>query len=131
MTAPLGRGFLGGQIKSLDDIPANDMKRIMPRFQPENFSKNIDLVHKIETLAKKKGCTSGQVAINWILAVSKRPGMPTIIPIPGSSNPDRIRENSKIFDLSADDLAEIDQILESFTPSGERYPKAFMKWVDL
>ncbi|EQL01578.1 Aldo/keto reductase [Ophiocordyceps sinensis CO18] len=75
--SPLGKGFLGGQLKSMDDIPQGDMKRMMPRFQGENFAKNLELVSRVEALAKSKGCTPGQVAIGWLLSLSKRPGMPT------------------------------------------------------
>jgi pyridoxine 4-dehydrogenase len=103
------------------------MRRIMPRYQGDNFYTNIELVNKVEALARKKGCTSGQIAINWLLSLSKRPGMPTIIPIPGSSSTERVRENATIIDLTEEDLAEIDQILKSFVPAGERYPEAFMK----
>ena len=106
------------------------MRRMWPRYQEETFYKNLELVSKIEALAKRKGCTTGQIAINWVLSVAKRPGMPTIIPIPGSTNPDRIRENAKIVDLTTDDLAEIDEILKSFVPAGERYPAIFMKDVE-
>lgn len=107
------------------------MKRMMPRFQGENFKKNVELVAQVETLAKKKNCTPGQIAINWLLSLSKRPGMPTIIPIPGSTNPDRIRENAVIVDLTAEDLSEIDQILASFVPAGDRYPPIFQKDLNL
>lgn len=102
------------------------MRRHYPRYQGENFYKNLELVPKIEALAQKKGCTPGQIAINWLLAVAKRPGMPRIIPIPGSSNVDRIRENATVIDLTDADLAEIDQMVASFVPAGDRYPQAFM-----
>ena len=85
----------------------------------------------MEKIAKKKGCTPGQVAINWILGISKRPDMPKIIPIPGSSNPVRIKENSTIIDLSAQDMAEIDEALVNYVPSGDRYPANLMLHVDL
>lgn len=124
--APLGRGVLTGQIKSPDDIPEGDWRKACPRFQGENFKKNLDLVNEVEKLAKKKGCTPGQIAINWLLAISKRPGMPKIIPIPGSSNPDRVKENAVIVDLTDDDLEEIEKILASFTVLGDRYPAALM-----
>ena len=97
-----------------------------PRYQGDNFTKNLELVKDLEKLAKKKGCTPGQVAINWILALSKRPGMPKIIPIPGSSNPERVKENATVIDLTEEDLKEIEELLASFTVSGDRYPPAFM-----
>ncbi|KAM0559684.1 hypothetical protein ACHAPJ_004208 [Fusarium lateritium] len=129
--SPLGRGFLGGQIKSAKDLAENDIRtKVQPRWQGDNLQKNIQLVNDIETLAKKKGCTVSQIAINWILSLSRRPGMPKIIPIPGSSKPDRIRENATIVDLTDEDLAGIDSILASFTPAGERYPPQHMKYVN-
>ncbi|KAI8720911.1 Aldo-ket-red domain-containing protein [Fusarium sp. LHS14.1] len=128
--SPLGRGFLGGQIKSFDELPENDFRRINPRWQGENFTKNLELVSSIEAIAKKKGCTTSQVAINWLVTLSKRPGMPKIIPIPGSTNPDRIRENATVVDLTDDDMASIDKILASFETAGERYPAAHMDLLD-
>lgn len=124
--APLGKGFLGGQIKSLDDIPENDMRRHWPQFSPENFSKNLELVQQVEALAMKKGCTPGQIAIGWIMEVSQRPGMPKIIPIPGSGKPDRIRENATIIKLTEGELGEIEKILAGFEAAGERYPPSMM-----
>ncbi|EWG43798.1 hypothetical protein FVEG_05117 [Fusarium verticillioides 7600] len=128
--SPLGRGFLGGQIKSVEDLPENDMRaKIHPRWQGDNFRKNIQLVDDIEALAKKKGCTVSQIAINWLLSLSRRPGMPTIVPIPGSTKPGRIRENATIIDLTEEDLSDIDTLLASFTPAGDRYPPQHMKYV--
>ena len=114
-------------MKSLDDLAADDYRRHSPRFSPENFALNVNLAAKVDALAKKKGCTPSQIAINWIVAVSKRPGMPLIIPIPGSSKPDRIAENAKVVELTKDDLAEIDNILADFTPAGSRYPARFQE----
>lgn len=96
--------------------------KIHPRWQGDNFRKNIQLVDDIEALAKKKGCTVSQIAINWLLSLSRRPGMPTIVPIPGSTKPGRIRENATIIDLTEEDLSDIDTLLASFTPAGDRYP---------
>ncbi|KAF5619710.1 aldo keto reductase [Fusarium sp. NRRL 52700] len=128
--SPLGRGFLGGQIRSVEDLPVNDMRaKIHPRWQGDNFRKNVQLVDDIEALAKKKGCTVSQIAINWLLSLSRRPGMPTIVPIPGSTKPDRIRENATIIDLTEADLRDIDTLLASFTPAGDRYPPQHMKYV--
>ncbi|KAF4338336.1 aldo keto reductase [Fusarium beomiforme] len=128
--SPLGRGFLGGQIKSVNDLPENDMRvKMHPRWQGDNFRKNLQLVDDVEALAKKKGCTVSQIAINWLLTLSRRSGMPKIVPIPGSTKPDRIRENATIIDLSDEDMADIDRLLASFTPAGERYPPQHMKYV--
>ncbi|KAH7023383.1 NADP-dependent oxidoreductase domain-containing protein [Ilyonectria destructans] len=129
--SPLGRGLLGGKIKSHEDIPKGDMRSIHPRFQGDNLLKNLELVAKVDDIAQRKGCTSGQVAINWLLALSRRPGMPKIIPIPGSTNPDRIRENATIVDLTDKDMAEIGDILASFTTAGTRYPAQAMDLLNL
>lgn len=129
--APLGRGLLGGQIKSIDDLAPDDMKRHMPRYKDGNLEANLKLVEKVEALATKKGCTPAQISINWLLALSKRPGMPVIIPIPGSSNPERIKENATIVDLTSEDLAEIDGMLKGFVAAGDRYPASFMKDLQL
>ncbi|PTD10060.1 Pyridoxal reductase [Fusarium culmorum] len=121
--SPLGRGLLGGQIKSAKDLPEDDPRAKMhPRWRGDNLAKNIGLVNNVEALAKKKGCTVSQIAINWLLSLSRRPGMPKIVPIPGSSKPDRIRENATIVNLTDEDLHDIDNLLASFTPAGERYP---------
>ncbi|KAL2017725.1 hypothetical protein VTK56DRAFT_1750 [Thermocarpiscus australiensis] len=128
--SPLGRGMLTGQIKSPDDIPQGDFRRMVPRFQPGLFEENLRLVKEVERLAAKKGCTPGQIAINWVLALSRRPGMPRIIPIPGASSPERVRENAVEIELTEEDMAEIDRILKKFPPVGDRYPKHVMELVD-
>ncbi|KAI1409323.1 Aldo/keto reductase [Hypoxylon sp. FL1857] len=120
--SPIGRGLLTGQIKKLEDIPTDSRLRAFPRFQPGNFEINVQLVHQVEAMAKKKGCTPAQLAINWTRAISRRPGMPTIIPIPGATTAARVEENSKLFELTDEEMAEIDATLAKFTPSGERYP---------
>ncbi|ROV89953.1 hypothetical protein VMCG_10106 [Cytospora schulzeri] len=120
--SPVGRGMLTGQIKTLDDIPQDDMRRHFPRFQPENFQHNIVLLHRVEELAKKKGCTPGQFAIGWVRALSKRPGMPTIIPIPGATTADRVTENSKVVELTDQEMSSVDEILEKMDVKGARYP---------
>ncbi|KFA67448.1 hypothetical protein S40285_00263, partial [Stachybotrys chlorohalonatus IBT 40285] len=125
--SPLGRGFLGGQLKSPDDIPEGDYRSHLPRYQGDNFYKNLELVDKVNEIAVRKGCTPGQIAINWILAISRRPGMPKIIPIPGSTNPNRIRENATKVDLTQTDMEDIDKILDSFVSAGDRYPAPAMR----
>ncbi|KAK7757118.1 hypothetical protein SLS62_000665 [Diatrype stigma] len=120
--SPIGRGMLSGQYKSVDDLPADSMLRHFPRFQPGNFEINLELVKEAEGLAKKKGCTPAQLAINWTRALSRRPGMPTIIPIPGATTAARVEENSKEVDITDEEMAEIDAILAKFSPVGERYP---------
>ena len=122
--SPVGRGMLTGQFKKFEDIPKDSLLLHMnfPRFQKENFDINLQLVEKAEEIAKKKGCTIAQLAINWTRALSRRPGMPTIIPIPGATTKDRVEENSKQLDLTDEEMAEIDAILAKFTPVGARYP---------
>ncbi|KAK5628254.1 hypothetical protein RRF57_003969 [Xylaria bambusicola] len=95
----------------------------MPRFQPGgNFENNIKLVHEVEELAKKKGCTPAQLAISWVRALNGRPGLPTIIPIPGATRAERVRENCKVVELTNEEMNAIDQILNGFKPVGARYP---------
>ncbi|KID93562.1 Aldo/keto reductase, partial [Metarhizium majus ARSEF 297] len=129
--SPLGRGLLGGCIKRVDDLALDDMRRDLPWFKDENLQVNLELVEKVEALARKRGCTPAQIAINWLLALSKRPGMPVIIPIPGSSDPGRIKENAAIIDLTSEDMAEIDGILQGFVAAGDRYPATQMKYLQL
>ncbi|KAM3066334.1 hypothetical protein ACMFMF_010296 [Clarireedia jacksonii] len=124
--SPIGRGMLTGQLKKYEDIPKDSLLLQMnfPRFQKENFDINVQLVGKVEEIAKKNGCTTAQLAINWTRALSRRPGMPTIIPIPGATTKERVEENSRQLDLTDEEMAEIDAILAKFTPAGARYPEA-------
>ncbi|CAK4031663.1 Hypothetical predicted protein [Lecanosticta acicola] len=122
--SPLGRGFLTGQITKPSDIPADDMRSHLPRFQPENFDKNLEMVRQVEALAKKKNATPGQVALAWVRAQSNKPGMPLLIPIPGASSAERVRENCTEIELSENDIKEIDSIVASVDIAGERYPEA-------
>ncbi|KAI2635166.1 aldo/keto reductase [Xylaria nigripes] len=120
--SPIGRGFLTGHIKTYDDIPHDSYLKFTPRFMPGGaFEHNIKLVYKVEEMAKKKGCTPAQLAISWVRALNGRPGMPVIIPIPGATTAERVRENAKEVELTEEDMAEIDEILENFTPLGRRY----------
>lgn len=98
------------------------MLRHFPRFQPENFDINLELVRQVEKLAEKKGCTAAQLAINWVRCLSKRPGMPTIIPIPCATTAGRVNENAKIIDLTEEEMKEIDATLSKFEVQGARYP---------
>ncbi|GAB1212460.1 hypothetical protein ATERTT37_001599 [Aspergillus terreus] len=125
--AELSLGMLTGQFKKFDDLPQDSLLLSFnfPRFRRENFEKNVQLVEKVEEIAKKKGCTPAQLAINWTRALSRRPGMPTIIPIPGATTTERVEENSKLIDISDAEMAEIDDILTKFTPAGGRYPEIF------
>jgi aryl-alcohol dehydrogenase-like predicted oxidoreductase len=126
--SPLGRGFLTGQIKSIDDLEPDDWRRNMPRFQGENFQKNIDLANKVAEFAKARGCTPGQLALAWVLAQGE-----DIIPIPGTKRRTFLEENlgAAAVTLSAEELAEIDLILPPDTFAGTRYPAEGMKAVGL
>lgn len=123
--SPLSRGLLTGQLNSLDDLAPDDHRRYFPRFSPENFKHNITLAHRVKELAANKGVTPGQFAIAWTRALSKRPGLPTIIPIPGATTVDRVNENSQLVELTDEEMAVIDEILEKMNVKGARYPAQF------
>jgi pyridoxine 4-dehydrogenase len=120
--SPIGKGMLSGKIRKVDDIVGFDMLKHFPRFQPDNLATNLQLVEKVEEMAKKKGCTPAQLAINWTIALSRRPGMPVIIPIPGATTVERVEENSTIVEITDQELDEIDEILAKFETAGARYP---------
>lgn len=126
--SPLGRGFLAGQIKSPSDLAEDDWRRNSPRFQGENFQKNLDLVKKIEEIAKKKGCTPSQLALAWVLAQGN-----DIVPIPGTKRRTYLEQNVAAADLklSADDLAEIQAVTPKGASAGDRYDAGGMKALNL
>ena len=129
--SPLGRGFLTGEIKSFDDLPEGDFRRISPRFQPAVFGKNLELVDELKKLAQRKKCTPAQLALAWVKEYSGKPGMPTIIPIPGATTEARVRENvAETAGLGEEDMAEIGKILEEATVLGDRYPEFLKKHLD-
>jgi pyridoxine 4-dehydrogenase len=117
----MSRGILTGEIKTFDDIPEGDFRKALPRFQPENFAENMKLVDEVKKLAKKKNCTNAQLAIGWVRTISKRPGMPEIIPIPGATTVERVKENSVEVLLDDEEMEEIDEILAKFEIKGGRY----------
>ena len=125
--SPLGRGFLTGRITSIDDLAENDTRRNFPRFQGENFTKNLDLVARIRTLAVHKQCTPAQLALAWLLAQGG-----DIVPIPGTKTRVRLAENLGAVHVkfTADELREIDAISPRGAAAGERYPEAGMKTVN-
>jgi len=125
--SPLGRGFLTGQYRKFDDPPAGDYRRNAPRFQGENFQKNLDLVKKIEELARSKGCTPSQLALAWVLAQGE-----DIVPIPGTKRVKYLDDNlgAARVRLTPDELRQIDAILPPGAASGERYPAHAMKVID-
>lgn len=120
--SPIGQGMLTGQIKSLDDLAPDDMKRHYPRFQPDTFPINLQLVDELQTLAKDKGCSPAQLAIGWVKSLSRKNGLPEIIPIPGATTETRVRENAEDHGLTEDELSAIDAILARFPVVGGRYP---------
>jgi len=119
--SPLGRGFLTGEVKKIEDLPEDDMRRRFPRFQPENFGKNVEMVTELEKLAKKKGYTPAQLALARVKQLSGKKGMPVIIPVPGATTEKRVIENMKDVELNVDDLSEIDEILKKSPVIGDRY----------
>ncbi|KAI1073852.1 putative aldo/keto reductase [Whalleya microplaca] len=127
---PLGAGMLTGNLKSPDDLPPNDYHRFFPRFQAANFHKNLELVDELNKSAAEKGCTTAQLALNWIKVQSRRPGVPPLIPVFGARSPDRVAENTKFVDLTEEDCKKIDSILSSFPIAGARYPAQGMNLVE-
>jgi len=125
--SPLGRGFLTGRFKSPDDFEAGDWRRNNPRFQGENFQRNLDLVRRIEEMARGKGCKPAQLALAWVLAQGE-----DMVPIPGSSHVSHLEENLAALDisLSAEDLKRIDEVAPKGVAAGERYPEGGMKVVN-
>src|SRR5262249_47833327 len=125
--SPLSRGFLTGQFKKLDDLPADDVRRNHPRFQGENFQKNLDLVKKIEQLAAAKGCTPSQLALAWVLAQGN-----DIVPIPGTKRVKYLEDDLGAIKvrLTSEELAQIDAVLPVGAASGERYHAQAMKAID-
>ena len=119
--SPLGRGFLAGRFKRLDDLAADDWRRGSPRFQGENFAKNLALVDHLQEVAESKGCTPAQLALAWLLTRHDN-----VIPIPGTSNTKRLEENIAATDveLSKEELDQIAQIAPHSAVAGKRYNEA-------
>ncbi len=125
--SPLGRGFLTGRFRSADDLPADDYRRNSPRFQGDNFRRNLDVVALVETLAREKACTASQLALAWLLAQGD-----DVVPIPGTKRVPYLEENVGALDvvLTPADLARIDEIAPQGVASGARYPEATMRTVN-
>jgi pyridoxine 4-dehydrogenase len=119
--SPLGRGFLTGHIKSLDDLHEDDFRRRLPRFSRENFPKNFELVNDVKKLAEKRGLTPAQIAMAWVKAKSEKNGLPTIIPIPGATTEEKVKENMQDVTITDEDVAELDDIVSKAVVIGERY----------
>jgi aryl-alcohol dehydrogenase-like predicted oxidoreductase len=117
--SPLGRGFLTGRFLTPDDLPADDFRRHNPRFQGENFQRNLDVVSKVHEIAAEKGCTPGQLALAWLLAQGD-----DIVPIPGTKRKQYLADNLGAVDVSLtkDDLLRIDSVAPKGFSAGDRYP---------
>jgi aryl-alcohol dehydrogenase-like predicted oxidoreductase len=126
--SPLGRGFLTGRIRSIDDLAHDDYRRISPRFQGENFSKNLDMVARVTEIAEMKGMTPGQLALAWVLAQGE-----DIVPIPGTKRRSFLEENAAASQvaMTAEDLQRIDELAPKGIAAGMRYPEAMMRFVDM
>ena len=125
--SPLGRGFLTGQIKRFDDLAPDDFRRHNPRFQGENFQKNLELVDRVEDMAAEKGCTPAQLALAWVLAQRQ-----DIVPIPGAAQRHHLEENVGALDveLTPEDLERLDEIAPKGATAGARYAEAGMAAVN-
>ena len=125
--SPLGRGFLTGQIKRFDDFAPDDFRRGISRFQGENFQKNVDLVAKVEEIAKEKSCTPSQLALAWVLAQGE-----DIVPIPGTRRRKNLEENAGAVNvkLTAEDLLRINEVFPHGVAAGQRYSEQMMKLID-
>ncbi|HYG66058.1 MAG TPA: aldo/keto reductase [Anaeromyxobacteraceae bacterium] len=126
--SPLGRGFLTGRFRKPEDLPEGDFRRNAPRFQGENFRKNLDVVDKVHEIAREKGVKPSQLALAWVLAQGK-----DLVPIPGTTTRTHLEENVEAASivLSKDDLARIDAASPKGVAAGDRYPAASMKAVHL
>lgn len=126
--SPLGRGFLTGAIRNVEQLAPDDWRRVNPRFQDENFSANQRLVEAVTQIAAEKQCTPAQLALAWLLHQD-----PHIVPIPGTRRVERLDENAAAtrIDLSDDDLDRIEQTLATTRVAGSRYPEASMRSVNL
>ena len=125
--SPLGRGFLTGQFTRFEDLPADDYRRFSPRFQGDNFQKNLELVRRVEEIAKEKSCKPSQLALAWVLAQDKN-----IVPIPGTKHRKYLEENVAALEikLTAKDLQRIDEIFPTGAAAGLRYPEHMMSTVN-
>jgi aryl-alcohol dehydrogenase-like predicted oxidoreductase len=125
--SPLGRGFLTGQFKKFEDLPADDYRRNSPRFQGENFQKNLDLVWRVEEIAREKRCTASQLALAWVLAQGS-----DIVPIPGTKRRKYLEENvaAQAVALTKEDLQRIDAAFPADSAAGARYPEQIMTLVE-
>jgi aryl-alcohol dehydrogenase-like predicted oxidoreductase len=125
--SPLGRGFLTGQFQRFEDLAPDDYRRNSPRFQGENFQKNLDLVRKVEEIAHEKGCKPSQLALAWVMAQGD-----DIVPIPGTKRRKYLEENAAAADLnlSQEDFARLDEVFPPDAAAGQRYPAHMMALIN-
>jgi aryl-alcohol dehydrogenase-like predicted oxidoreductase len=125
--SPLGRGFLTGRFRTFEDLPEDDYRRNQPRFRGENFQRNLDLVQKVEEIARQKRCSPAQLALAWLLAQGK-----DVVPIPGTKQRRYLEENIGALEvqLSAADLQEIEEVAPKGVAAGERYHEAGMRTIN-
>jgi len=125
--SPLGRGFLSGRFKSFDDLPEGDQRRNWPRFQGENFKKNLELAEKVAEIAHAKGCTESQLALAWVLSQGD-----DIVPIPGTKHIKYLEDNAGALDvrLTPEDLRELENVFPHGAAAGTRYPEHMMHLVN-
>ncbi|MCZ2837878.1 aldo/keto reductase [Modestobacter sp. VKM Ac-2985] len=122
--SPIGRGFLSGQIRSIDDLDPDDFRRRNPRFQGAAFIRNLELVDRVRELAEAKGVTATQLALAWVMAQSGRAGAPAVVPIPGTKRVRYLEENAAAADvvLTEEDLRALDEAAPAGAAAGDRYP---------
>ena len=126
--SPFARGFLTGQVKTPADL--NFIQQRHPRYQGENFKKNMELAGKVKAIASKEGITSAQYSLAWVAAQGEKPGMPIMIPLPGATTKDRVAENYDIKKIDFDQFKEVDEFLKTFETAGTRYPADHMAHLD-
>ena len=126
--SPLGRGFLTGEIKRFEDFADDDYRRLSPRFQGENFGRNLELVRRVKKIAEEKGCTPAQLALAWVLAQGR-----DVIPIPGTKRRSYLEQNAAAVDLTLTpkDLRRIEEVAPRGAAKGSRYPEEMMRFVNL
>ena len=125
--SPLGRGFLTGQLTKFEDLEPDDYRRLSPRFQGDNFQKNLDLVKQVELMAREKGCQPSQLALAWVLAQGD-----DVVPIPGTKHRKYLEENigTLEIDLTIDDLRRLNEVFPTGAAAGQRYPEHMMALVN-
>ena len=125
--SPLGRGFLAGQFRKFEDLEADDYRRFSPRFQGDNFQKNLDLVKEVEEIAREKKCQPSQLALAWVLAQGE-----DIVPIPGTKRRKYLEENAAAVDLklTPDELGRLNKVFPSGAAAGMRYPEHMMSLIN-